>query len=81
MLVTKRGIVIIMTNPQKTVFLIKKVCIYAKKKKKHLLCPSESLNAKYLLIMVNLTKCSFLKCVIVKDNFDIVMVNIRSMIS
>ncbi len=33
MLVTNRGIVIIMTNPQKTVFLIKKLCIYAKKKK------------------------------------------------
>ncbi len=33
MLVTNRGIVIIMTNPQKTVFLIKKSCIYAKKKR------------------------------------------------
>ncbi len=33
MLVTNRGIAIIMTNPQKTVFLIKKLCIYAKKKK------------------------------------------------
>ncbi len=34
MLVTNRGIVIIMANPQKTVFLIKKSCLYAKKKKK-----------------------------------------------
>ncbi len=31
MLVTNRGIVIIMTNPQKTVFLIKTSCIYANK--------------------------------------------------
>ncbi len=31
MLVTNRGIVIIMTNPQKTVFLINKSCIYSKK--------------------------------------------------
>ncbi len=31
MFVTNRGIVIIMTNPQKTVFLIKKSCIYANK--------------------------------------------------
>ncbi len=31
MLETNRGIVIIMTNPQKTVFLIMKSCIYAKK--------------------------------------------------
>ncbi len=37
MLVTIRGIVIIMTNPPKTVFLIKKSCIYANKKiKKYL---------------------------------------------
>ncbi len=36
MLVTNRGIVIIMTNPQKTVFLIKKSCIYATKPKKTL---------------------------------------------
>ncbi len=40
MLVTNRGIVIIMTNPQKTVFLIKMSCFYAKKlrdkKKKNL---------------------------------------------
>ncbi len=34
MLVTNRGIVIIMTNPQKTVFLIKKSCIYTKKRRK-----------------------------------------------
>ncbi len=34
MLVNNRGIVIIMTNPQKTVFLIKKLCIYSKKEKK-----------------------------------------------
>ncbi len=32
MLVPNRGIVIIMANPQKTVFLIKKSCIYAQKK-------------------------------------------------
>ncbi len=33
MLVTNRGIIIIMTNPQKTVF-VKKSCIYAKHLKK-----------------------------------------------
>ncbi len=33
MLVTNRGVVIIMTNTQKTVFLIKKSCIKEKKKK------------------------------------------------
>ncbi len=33
MLVINRGIVIIMTNSQKTVFPIKKLCIYAKIKK------------------------------------------------
>ncbi len=34
MLVTNRGIIIIMINPQKTVFLINKSCIYEKKKRK-----------------------------------------------
>ncbi len=38
MLVTNRGIVIIMTNPQKTVFLIKKSCIFAKKTKTKKTC-------------------------------------------